>query len=97
MHQEQLDKEKNSHGVQTTREKQSQALALTCLRDGIVYEDKDGLLRVELDPLTDHVNELACDYIRGSIFASDTRVNATGAGRTGREGSGVYNTDAEVV
>lgn len=33
--------------------------ALTSLWDGIIYEDEDRLLRVELDPLADHVDKLA--------------------------------------
>lgn len=34
--------------------------SLTGLWDGVVYKDEDGLLGVQLDPLPDHVNELAC-------------------------------------
>lgn len=34
---------------------------LTGLWYGVVDKDKDSLLRVELDPLADHVNELAWD------------------------------------
>lgn len=32
---------------------------LTCLRDGVVDEDEDGLFWVEFDPLANDVNELA--------------------------------------
>lgn len=35
---------------------------LTCLWNGIIHEDEDRLLRIELDPLTDHVNELTCRH-----------------------------------
>lgn len=33
---------------------------LTSLWDGVLDEDEDSLLRVELDSFTDYVNKLAC-------------------------------------
>lgn len=39
-------------------------MVLTGLWDGIVDKDEDGLLRVELDPLADDIDKLACNKVQ---------------------------------
>ena len=67
-----------------------------CGRKDLIDEDEDGLLRGELDPLADHVDELAygeigrnevlllidsCDVRLLDLLADDLRIVSKGIGR----------------